>query len=194
VSRSLSGRVRPLGDRNDAPPLMNSNPARDGRVIKYETEGFHTWTPEEFAQFEERHPLGAKAYPPLGLLLYTGTRRGMVTWGRQHVSDPSKSEQTKTVVLSEESWLPIWDQIVKASPFLVPEYGKPFTAAGLVAGSYNPTNLHCLPRPERSPKPTNIVSIWTTSDPLANIANMSRSRPTGLGGLSIKTPHEGRST
>jgi integrase len=77
------------------------------------------------------------------LLLYTGTRRGdMVTLGRQHVRDgwlrfvPSKSrKQTKTVVLSEKPWLPILDQIVKASPcgdltFLVTEYGKPFTAAG----------------------------------------------------------------
>jgi integrase len=125
------------------PPLMKANPARDVRRIKYETEGFHAWTPEEFAQFEERHPLGTKAYLALALLLYTGTRRGdMVTLGRQHVRDgwlrfvPSKSrKQTKTVVLSEKPWLPILDQTVKMSPcgdltFLVTEYGKPFTAAG----------------------------------------------------------------
>jgi len=125
------------------PPLMKSNPARDVRRIKYETEGFHTWTAEEFAQFEERHPLGTKAYLALALLLYTGTRRGdMVTLGRQHLRDgwlrfvPNKSrKQTKTVVLSEKPWLPILDAIVKASPtgdltFLVTEYGKPFTAAG----------------------------------------------------------------
>jgi integrase len=68
--------------------LLKANPARDVRRIKYETEGFHTWTPEEFAQFEERHPLGTKAYLALALLLYTGTRRGdMVTLGRQHVRD-----------------------------------------------------------------------------------------------------------
>lgn len=125
------------------PPLMKANPARDVRRIKYETEGFHTWTPEEFAQFEERHPLGTKAYLALALLLYTGTRRGdMVTLGRQHVRDgwlrfvPSKTrKQTKTVVLSEKPWLPVLDTIVRASPtgdltFLVTEYGKPFTAAG----------------------------------------------------------------
>jgi integrase len=125
------------------PPLMKSNPARDVRKIKYETEGFHPWTPDQFAQFEKRHPLGTKAHLALGLLIYTGTRRGdMVTLGRQHVRDgwlrfvPSKSrKQTKTVVLSEKPWLPVLDEIVKASPcgdltFLVTEYGRPFTAAG----------------------------------------------------------------
>lgn len=125
------------------PPLMKTNPARDVRRIKYETEGFHTWTPGEFAQFEARHPLGTKAHLALALLLYTGTRRGdMVTLGRQHVRDgwlrfvPSKGrKQTKTVVLSEKPWLSALDWIVKASPcgdltFLVTEYGKPFTGAG----------------------------------------------------------------
>ena len=126
-----------------SPPLMKTNPARDVRRIKYETEGFHTWTPQEFAQFEARHPLGTKAHLALALLLFTGTRRGdMVTLGRQHVRDgwlrfvPSKGrKQTKTVVLSEKPWLPVLEQIVKTSPcgdltFLVTEYGKPFTAAG----------------------------------------------------------------
>jgi hypothetical protein len=70
------------------PPLMKTNPARDVRRIKYETEGFHTWTPQEFEEFEARHPLGTKAHLALALLLYTGTRRGdMVTRGRQHVRD-----------------------------------------------------------------------------------------------------------
>jgi integrase len=125
------------------PPLMKVNPARDVRRIRYESEGFHTWTADEFEQFEKRHPLGTKAHLALALLLYTGTRRGdMVTLGRQHVKDgwlrfvPGKSrKQTKKAVLSEKPWLPVLDQIVKASPcgdltFLVTEYGKPFTAAG----------------------------------------------------------------
>jgi len=125
------------------PPLMKSNPARDVRRIKYATEGFHTWTPDEFAQYETRHPLGTEGHLALGLLMYTDTRRGdMVTLGRQHIRDgvlrfvPSKGErQTKTKVMSEKPWLPILARIVAASPcgdltFLVTEYGKPFTAAG----------------------------------------------------------------
>jgi len=58
---------------NDADPplLQGANPARDVRKVKYATDGFHTWTEAEFAQFEARHPLGTKAYLALALLLYT---------------------------------------------------------------------------------------------------------------------------
>lgn len=125
------------------PPLMTANPARDVRRIKYATDGFHTWTAEEFAQFEKRHPLGTKAHLALALLLYTGARRSdMVTFGRQHIKDgwlrfipQKKRNQTKNATLSEKPWLPVLDQIVKASPtgdltFLVTEYGRPFTGAG----------------------------------------------------------------
>jgi integrase len=123
------------------PPLMKSNPARDVRRVKYATEGFHTWTPAEVAQFEAHHPIGTKARLALALLLYTGARRGdMVTLGKQHVRDgwlrfvPSKTaKQRKT--LSEKPWLPVLARIVAQSPagdltFVVTEYGKPFTAAG----------------------------------------------------------------
>jgi integrase len=125
------------------PPLMKSNPARDVRRIQYETEGFHTWTDEEFAQFEARHPLGTKAHLALALLLYTGTRRSdMLTLGRQHVSGgwlrfvPQKRrKQTKSMRQSEKPWLPVLDQIVRASPtgdltFLMTDLGRPFPAAG----------------------------------------------------------------
>ena len=42
------------------PPLLKSNPARDVRRVKYASSGFHTWTPDEVRQFEERHPIGTK--------------------------------------------------------------------------------------------------------------------------------------
>jgi integrase len=125
------------------PPLMKTNPAREVRRIKYATEGFHTWTAEEFGQFEAHHPLGTKAHLALALLLYTGTRRGdMVTLGRQHVTGgwlryvPGKRKnQTKSMMLSEKPWLALLAQVIAHSPcgdltFLVTEYGKPFTAAG----------------------------------------------------------------
>jgi integrase len=70
------------------PRLMKVNPARDVRRLKYESEGFHTWSADELARFEARHPVGTKAYLAVSLLLYTGVRRGdVVTLGRQHVKD-----------------------------------------------------------------------------------------------------------
>ena len=48
---------------------MKTDPARDVRRIKYATEGFPTWTPDEVRQFQERHPIGTKARLALALLL-----------------------------------------------------------------------------------------------------------------------------
>jgi hypothetical protein len=41
--------------------LAPSNPARDVEYFKSGSTGFHTWTPEEVQQFEERHAVGSKA-------------------------------------------------------------------------------------------------------------------------------------
>jgi len=57
---------------------LRSNPARDVRRIKYASDGFHTWTVAEVAQFLERHPIGTKSYLALCLLLFTGMRGA--TW------------------------------------------------------------------------------------------------------------------
>lgn len=128
----------------ESPPLMKTNPARDVRRIKYATEGFPTWTPDEVRQFQERHPIGTKARLALALLLFTGTRRGdVVTLGRQHVRDgwlrfiPGKTKRQRKVV-SEKPLLPVLASIIAASPtgdltFLVTDYGRPFTAAGFGA-------------------------------------------------------------
>jgi integrase len=117
---------------------MPTNPARDIEYIGRASEGWHSWTPEELDQFEEKHPLGSKARLALALLTYTGARRGdVVQLGPQHVRDGSiKFQQSKTGVTVE---LPIAAALHEAitatayvgtSTFLVTEYGRPFTAAG----------------------------------------------------------------
>jgi integrase/recombinase XerD len=66
--------------------LMRSNPAREVRIVRYATSGFHTWEVDEVRQFEARHPIGTKARLALALLLFLGPRRGdVVTLGKQHV-------------------------------------------------------------------------------------------------------------
>jgi integrase len=124
--------------------IMKANPCRDVQRISYATDGFHTWTVDEVRQFETRHPIGTSARLAMGLLLYTGARRGdVVTFGRQHVKDgvlryvPRKTRYKRAAV-SEKPILDELAQIIAASPtgdptFLVTEYGKPFTAAGFGA-------------------------------------------------------------
>ena len=120
---------------------MTTNPARDVRRIKYATDGFHTWTVAEVAQFIARHPPGTKPHLALCLLLFTGMRSGdMVKLGRQHTWRgllrfvPNKTKHVRRDV-SEKPILPPLAKAIDAGPtgdltFLVTQYGKPFTAKG----------------------------------------------------------------
>jgi integrase len=120
---------------------MRTNPARDVRRIRYATEGFHTWTVDEVARFEARHPIGTKARLALALLLFLGVRRGdVVRLGRQHLTDgwirfvPQKTRHRRRTV-SEKPILPALAEVIDKSPvgdltFLVTAQGRPFTANG----------------------------------------------------------------
>jgi integrase len=67
---------------------LKENPAKLVKYNAISTEGFHTWTLEEVAQFVEHHGLGSKAVLALALLLFTGQRRGdVIKMGPQHVKD-----------------------------------------------------------------------------------------------------------
>ena len=121
--------------------LIRANPARDVKPLRYQSDGFHTWSPSEVRQFEERHPIGTKARLALALMLYLGVRRSdAVTLGRQHVRDgvirfvPAKTRRSKMHAI-EIPILPELARIIAASPvgqlnFLMTGRGKPFTANG----------------------------------------------------------------
>jgi integrase len=113
------------------------NPAAGIKRIKIKTDGFHTWTEDEIAQFEAHHPIGTKPRLALTLLLYTAQRRSdVIRMGRQHVrGDVVQVRQQKTgAALS----IPLHHElrkIIEATPnkhltYLVTEYGRPFSAAG----------------------------------------------------------------
>jgi integrase len=105
--------------------------------IERRSSGFHTWTEDEIAQFEARHPLGTLARLALGLLLFTAQRRSdVVRMGRQHIhTGMVRVCQQKTGSVLAIPVHPDLQLILDATPsehltFLVTAYGKPFTAAG----------------------------------------------------------------
>lgn len=139
--------------------LVTKNPALG--VKRYgRTEGFHTWTDEEIAQFEAFHPIGTKPRLAFALFRYVGVRRsdavklgkGMeqdaidddgdsyeairfkVTKGSERKPQPGKAAP-------EAKWLtvpilPELREILDATPsghltYLVTKFGKPFSVAGL---------------------------------------------------------------
>ncbi|MDB5513027.1 MAG: integrase, partial [Enterovirga sp.] len=67
--------------------IRTDNPVRVTKPYRIKTNGFHTWTEDEIAAFETRHPLGTKARLALALMLWTGQRRSeAIRMGRQHVA------------------------------------------------------------------------------------------------------------
>lgn len=70
---------------DDYSNLIERNWARDVGYLSSGGEGFHTWTLEEIAQFESRHPIGTKARLALALALYGAQRRGDVATLGKHL-------------------------------------------------------------------------------------------------------------
>jgi integrase len=119
--------------------VIPSNPARDVRLIRSKSDGFHTWTVDEIRQFEKRHPAGTKARLALHLLLYTGQRRSdAVVLGRQHVGLRDQTLTFTQIKTRERLTLPILPELqttISTSPvgdltFLVTAFGKPFSPDG----------------------------------------------------------------
>lgn len=57
---------------------IKANPAMGVKGFSKKTKGFHTWTEDEIARYEVRHPPSTKARLALVLLLYTAQRRSDV--------------------------------------------------------------------------------------------------------------------
>ena len=122
--------------------LAPNNPARDVEYFKSGSEGFHTWTPEEVRQFEERHPIGTKARLALALMLFTGQRRSdIIRFGKQHTKGGKHLTFTQHKGRNRKPHrltlpiLPVLQKIIDATPcgdltFLVNDWGRPFTDAG----------------------------------------------------------------
>jgi site-specific recombinase XerD len=79
--------------------LVAVNPARDVRLIKTGSTGFHCWSVDDVERFEQRHPIGTKARLALALLLWTGVRRSdVVLLGKQHTRGGWLSLRNKRIV------------------------------------------------------------------------------------------------
>lgn len=116
--------------------MRENNPADLTEPVGATTQGFHTWTDDEIAQYQDHHPLGTKARLALELFLWTAKRRSDgVVLGRQHIRDGCfYGVDDKT---GKPSWIPVAPQLqeaIDAMPphdhlcFLVSERGRPFSA------------------------------------------------------------------
>lgn len=117
--------------------LMKHDPATGISRPKIRTSGYHTWTEQEIAKFEERHPVGTKARLALALLLFTAQRRqDVIRMGPQHRQNGFiRVRQRKTGRVLD---IPVHSELARildATPtehltFLVTHFGRPFGDAG----------------------------------------------------------------
>lgn len=118
--------------------LIDRDPCIGVRIKRKKTDGFENWDEADLAAFERRWPIGTKERLAYALALYTGQRRSdVVRLGRQHLKDgclhlrQAKTNTPLTIPVHREL-----QAVLDASPigdmaFLVTEYGRPFSVAGL---------------------------------------------------------------
>jgi len=115
--------------------LMRNDPTLSVHIKRPKSDGFHTWTEQETAQFEARWPIGSKPRLALALGLYTAQRRGdVVRIGRQHIRDGVLTvRQAKTGATLAIPVHPDLAAIIAATPvghltLLVTQTGKSYGA------------------------------------------------------------------
>jgi integrase len=111
-----------------------NNPVVATKPYKVEGNGFHTWSEEEIAQYEARHPIGTTARLALDLMLWTGQRGGDArVMGPQHIVNKRLVvTQEKTGAIVSLPILPALARSIMATKsgalvFLLSAHGKPYS-------------------------------------------------------------------
>lgn len=130
--------------------IAQHNPAEKcAKLTNPKRKGFHSWTLDEIATFQKRHPAGTKAHLWLLILLFTGLRKtDAATLGRFHVRTvngerrivitPGKTTKSSQVVV-DIPLLPPLAEALDALPasqvaFMCTAAGKPHSSGTM--GNY----------------------------------------------------------
>lgn len=123
------------------------NPALELAYVNTNSDGWHTWSSEELAQYESHHPVGTTARLALDLLQYLGlSRMDVVKAGPRNIRGETNEQgevhklysyrRGKTGVEGSVLMIPaLLDSIAKtpmigSETFLLPQFGRPFTEEG----------------------------------------------------------------
>lgn len=118
-----------------------TNPAAAVPYLKSNGDGFHSWTEEEVAAFEQRHPVGTRARLAMALLLYTGLRRqDVVRLGPKNLKDgiititPAKTAKVTGVEVNIRVLPPLQEVLDRSllgeRAWIETEFARPFSPAG----------------------------------------------------------------
>ncbi len=134
AANMLRKRLRALMQFAIRQGMATTNPVIATKPYKVDSTGFHTWTEDEIAQYQARHPVGTKARLALDLMLWTGQRGGDArVMGPQHVKNKRLLvTQEKTGAVVSLPVLPALAASIIAAKtgalvFLLSEHGKPYS-------------------------------------------------------------------
>jgi integrase len=133
VARTWLLALRPLLQWAMTAQMIEADPTVGIKIKLPKTDGHDTWSDEQIAQFEARHPIGSRERLAFALLVHTGQRRSdILRMGRQHIHDGVLTiKQQKT---GEEVFIPVHPELaaaIAACPsgghltFLTTERGAP---------------------------------------------------------------------
>jgi integrase len=122
--------------------LQHDPTAGIDRVKLPNTEGHHSWTDDEIAQYEAKHPIGSRARLAMALVLNTALRGSdIVTLGPQHIRNGIITVRPRKTARSTGTTLhipvhPALAEVLARTPtqhltFLTTEAGEPFGRPGL---------------------------------------------------------------
>jgi integrase len=113
--------------------LRADDPSAGIGIPKLKGDGFYSWSEQDIAAFEIRHPLGTKARLAFALLLYSAQRRAdVVQMGRQHIADgmlrvrQRKTGKTLAIPIHSELRAVLDAMPCESLTFLVTRTGRPF--------------------------------------------------------------------
>jgi integrase len=137
AANMLRKRLRALMQFAIRQGMTTTNPVIATKPYKVDSDGFHTWTEDEIAAYEKRHPIGTTARLALDLMLWTGQRGGDA-----RVMGPQSIRNKRLVVTQEKTGatvsLPILPALASsiiatksgALVFILSEHGKPYSRKG----------------------------------------------------------------
>ena len=139
AAANLRGELLPLFDYAIRLGLIASNPVRLAVAPAVPKGGFHAWTEAEIATYRATHALGSKARLALEIFLWTWMRRGDASeFGRSQLKAGkityTQAKTGKTLRLPAAPQLLAAIEALPATgigTFLVTDFGKPFSKAGL---------------------------------------------------------------
>lgn len=137
AANMLRKRLRALMQFAIRQNMAMTNPVIATKPYKVVSEGFHTWSEEEIARYEQRHHIGTRARLALDLMLWTGQRGGDArVMGPQHIINKRLVvTQEKTGATVSLPILPALARSILATPsgglvFLMSEHGRPYSRKG----------------------------------------------------------------